>query len=280
MWKLLAKSRLLSGSLLTALIAAAALVVYSCATGAIHGTSAVPPVDANPAQKEQRLAELLAADFKEGMATCQLVKVDSPDTRHFTLNPRLGVGKTDLSEAEHELLGYHILSWKWPASWSDTPSRVARFYRANGKLPANGVELFPELLTQQGYDAFMAMSSRDRFEKYYSGVNFATGRFHAGFDYNTWTPGGIGIRPVASRGIQFGNIHISLANQLRDQSAVVCEYKLFGLQRDEVLVTNLVSVSATPPPSVPGAHNDTDVTVKFKPCDCGEGAAPPAQAGK
>jgi hypothetical protein len=134
----------------------------------------------------------------------------------------------------------------------DTVWSVIQWYRAHGDLPRDAVDLFDELQTEEGYAAFMAMSSQQRFDTYVSGVNRVTGRFHSTF-YDSWNPGGITMVP--DLGFKYPRVLRAGSRTLTFLPPVGVDeqfkYKVFGTTPHEVLWENMMGFSMGYPTEQP-----------------------------
>lgn len=84
----------------------------------------------------------------------------------------------------------------------DTLNAVFEFYNAHGRLPDSGMELYPELSTSAGLEAFATLSDEDKLEKYFAGINPITGHWYQSFNSSQWAPGAIDFRVLEGEQIE------------------------------------------------------------------------------
>jgi hypothetical protein len=169
----------------------------SQAAGADSGRSA--------AELRQQLAQF---DFSPDLAKCGFSIYDDPETQTTGYDRSLAqrvrrfihdgqVPDRVLTRAEKQRLG--VL--KGPGKDGGTGlflliGTIRKHFNETGAFPASAVDLYPELLTAQGYNAFAALPTAERMEKYGAGVNPITGYFYGSFEDTSWTPGGIKIEHI------------------------------------------------------------------------------------
>jgi hypothetical protein len=90
------------------------------------------------------------------------------------------------------LLGWRLPSGM-PVTFVDLLMPVDQYYVQNHKLPENGLETTPELLTPEGYGKFMALAPAAKLHDYRFILNPVSGKFYDSYQSKDWTPGGINI---------------------------------------------------------------------------------------
>ncbi|GEM_PF-2464691 len=70
---------------------------------------------------------------------------------------------------------------------------ISKYFAIHNELPRTGLDLFPELVTREGYDEFRAMTPTERIVRYHAGINPYTARFYESFTDPAWRPGGLFI---------------------------------------------------------------------------------------
>jgi hypothetical protein len=120
---------------------------------------------------------------------------------------------------------------------------IANFHYRNGRLPVNALELRPELLTEEGYVAFLAMEPIERLEQYGDLVNRITGKFYSTFEPE-WIAGGIS----ASRRAPVGKVTLTKGKKVEHPATdpnIVWEYEywVYGAQTDSIIWKDAVRMS-------------------------------------
>jgi len=119
---------------------------------------------------------------------------------HQKYNPVGGI--LDLSDAEKRFFQVFVSDIEYPFTFHTTASNVLNFYRDNGRIPQNGLEL---LEYKSGSNTFCPKVSRlvaigpDRdvktyfkiFPTVFNMVNPATGRYISSFEQRSWSPLGV-----------------------------------------------------------------------------------------
>jgi hypothetical protein len=127
----------------------------------------------------EKMDQLLSEDFSEAIVQCSPSQEEADRRASLSTDPK-----------DKILLDALITPSGKKRELSEAVAGVVRFAMEHGRLPENGLELFPELLTVAGYDAFMRLSPVQRFEKYSAGVNLVTGKFYSTYS-GDWNPGGL-----------------------------------------------------------------------------------------
>jgi hypothetical protein len=95
--------------------------------------------------------------------------------------------------ADEKLLGVRVdANGEW-WSWNNTVALIVTALVRDGVVPETGADLYPELKTSRGYDAFFEMPAKERAARYLGGINPLTGKWYRSFSLHTDEPGGISI---------------------------------------------------------------------------------------
>lgn len=116
--------------------------------------------------------------------------------RGMALSQGKGIPNRDLTAAERNRLGLWRFDDGSTTFWQMTFAEVRRYYACNCEIPASGLDLVPDLLTQTGYDEFTNMSRAEQLRKYRDIIDPITGHLYASFIAETWEPGAMYIQVI------------------------------------------------------------------------------------
>jgi hypothetical protein len=71
-----------------------------------------------------------------------------------------------------------------------------KYIRLNNAVPRSGPDMYPELLTKEGYADFCALSPADQIVHYRCIVNPITGKYYDSFSNPQWVYGGVNVEIV------------------------------------------------------------------------------------
>jgi hypothetical protein len=125
--------------------------------------------------------DLLGVDFSDQIATLSYLKRDSSDDIEHLVGSVAANVPLKYSEDERILGAYKAADGNRYYMVSDVEMPLAKYMLSHNDTPATGIDLFPELLTQDGLNEFFAMEPEVRFRRYSSGINLYTGRFFRSF---------------------------------------------------------------------------------------------------
>jgi hypothetical protein len=141
---------------------------------------------------DAQLKELAALDF-----TPTILQLDFVSRRASKeLMPQVGyiaAGAKVNSIGDEFILGARRMPEGYLWTNSENVGAVSFFLAKEKRLPANGMDLFPELQSWEGYSKFQAMSADERLHKYFRGINPYTGHFYQGYAGERFEAGGIKI---------------------------------------------------------------------------------------
>jgi len=170
-----------------------ALCLLSIVVGAAWAGEA-----ANDSQTAVRRSALQAIDFS---AELDKLNWTLPGSE---LGPATFMHKSDLagkqlSQGELRLGGFAQTGHQ-PYELSQLLWQVCRYSQEHaGQFPTSAVDLFPSLLTADGYKRYMAYSPEEQLALSAYAVNPVTGHFFSSFQSRTWSPGGLDIEPYTQQ---------------------------------------------------------------------------------
>lgn len=101
-----------------------------------------------------------------------------------------------LSTAEERAVGVWNLPGGGISLVFSTLNLVVEYNTFNGKLPANGMDLFPEIQSTAGRNALRQAEPDDIIDRFSAGISPITGRFYSSFTAEDWCCGAMCIRII------------------------------------------------------------------------------------
>lgn len=169
-----------------------AIAAFVCI--AAFATAAQPVVaDSDRASDESVAPRLMGYDFAAELD--QQVYLDMPGASP-EVDAAIGIKAASAVPqwpGDDKVLGLkHIIGGqRWTTQ--STLLLISKYFAMHGELPDTGLDLFPELLTLDGYESFLAMTPTERIVRYHAGINPYAARFFESFTAPAWRPGGLFI---------------------------------------------------------------------------------------
>lgn len=155
---------------------------------------------------EAVVAAALASRYSDAISSCTFVTLDSAASEvhgytrmlNETALEYLGEGMTEqqLTLADKRRLGL----WKLPdgtaSSWHVLFEAVRRYYHENGQLPVTGLDLYPDLRTEDGLAGLLALPAAEAVLKYREAIDPISGGIYSNLQAPNWEPAAMSIRVV------------------------------------------------------------------------------------
>jgi hypothetical protein len=221
------------------LLLATCLIIFGCNKGTGNPATFTPAAIAVAAEDQgvisaKKMDQLLDEDFSDIIAQCTVSQEEQDKRASLMADPQ-----------DKLLLDTLVSPHGKKRALAVAVADVANFAHEHGRLPVNGLELFPDLLTVKGYSAYMNLSRTERFERYSSGINLATGKFYATYT-GKWNPGGLSFerdeqgRTIVLKRQKNGKPLLST----KSPSGVdeLWHYKAYGLTQNKIIYEDWVGL--------------------------------------
>jgi hypothetical protein len=226
------------------------LMLVSCSSAA----SAIPDTEiANGDQKElSAVYHALLSDYDFSSDIDSQLLVNRPGASE-DVDRKIGLLASTASTHHPEdaiILGIklvgHMDNYWWTGEMIHM--KIVPYVMEHGSLPDNAIDLFPELITPEGYASFMEAYPTQRIIGYGVGINMATERFYQSFADPTWRPGGIYLEmlePVGSgqaNQFRYGDRVVTFGTEDEPECAG-CAYHVtyFSAAEGEVLYKDFIT---------------------------------------
>jgi len=182
---------------LLVLLICSMMVTVACATQA----------DDSNIDKGVSEVDALAYDYSAIVSTCEFSTFDtlsdelSGFDRTYLSQMEKRVGScipslSELTDKDKNRLGVWYLPNESATFLAATIVRIGKYYRSYGDYPENGLELFPELTTQEGLAELATLSDEDVLSRYRDGIDTITGRFYKSFRSAEWEAGSMMVQVI------------------------------------------------------------------------------------
>jgi hypothetical protein len=150
------------------------------------------PID--PPNAEAHRQAILAIDYSKQLDNLKWL---SPDESPFlTMLQKSELEGLELTPFENRLAG-RAEGYKNGFDFHSLTSRACGYDMEHGQLPQTAVDLFPEILSDADFAAFMAETPEQQLERLLPVVNPVTNHVYATFASKEWSPGGIFIERIS-----------------------------------------------------------------------------------
>ena len=152
---------------------------------------------------ERTASSIADLSYKSAVDNCDFITFDSEkaDITGFSswwlngMEGCIGKGVPDrpLTVSEKKRLGMWKLPNETKTFWLATLTKIQMFYIKHGQMPETGIDLFPELIAENGYSKLIAMDDDAVLNMYHEGIDPITGRFYNSFISKDWKAGAMNI---------------------------------------------------------------------------------------
>jgi hypothetical protein len=208
---------------LIGLVAAAGLAALCLLSTASAGSESAPPKirlhpDGQrdiPAMKSasQIRAELLAMNYSDVIDDCGYITLAEAEQPSNPVYLRVGDFAAGVKEWQSknshgvsltEREWGHLLGWNSPdggheVTLTNLITVLDGYHMQYGKLPDCGLDLYPELLTADGYQAFLRLTRKEQLLRLCFIINPSTGRIYDSFAHPKWECGAVDVSIIADK---------------------------------------------------------------------------------
>jgi hypothetical protein len=155
---------------------------------------------------------LLAQDYRgilehNGFITLSEAKAATGENAYLRIYAENADQRIGCNEPGHTLSNKEcgmMIGWRMPNAVIVTTQTnlmlgLGRYIREKGVVPISGPDIYPELLTNEGYANFCNLSPQQQIIRYNCIINPITGKFYDSFCNPEWVYGGLNVEMVNGR---------------------------------------------------------------------------------